>query len=423
MKKFFAIFSLCLISLAVMAQVMAPSDMPYRDASGRPHQVSDPSGFLTPDVRKAVEDSLFQIYKKYTVELAIALPAEIGDADPNEWCEELFSTWKIGKKDKDNGLLIMISPGSRRAYIMTGYGMEGIFTDMACRNLVDKAIIPAMREDNVDKAVTDVVSMISRALADPAAAEELRSEQSGSADLEPIDLTPLWGLVAGVALVVFVVTVVCLFRDLKRTRRMLTQYEKATHWKSQLIMYLGLSILSCGLGFIFYLIVLMIYRRTRTRSIRCSSCGVKMHRLSEKEDNIWLNDSQDFEENLQTVDYDVWECPKCGKIERFAFRANQKKYSECPACHTVAMCLVRDTVIVRPTIRQEGVGERIYECRFCHHIHRDRYKLPRQADPTAAAVAAGIATGSLRGSGGGGFGGFGGFGGGATGGGGAGGSW
>ena len=71
---------------------------------------------------------------------------------------------------------------------------------------------------------------------------------------------------------------------------------------------------------------------------------------------MWLNDSQDFEENLQTVDYDVWECPKCGKIERFAFRANQKKYTECPACHTVAMCLVRDTVIVRPTIRQEGVG-------------------------------------------------------------------
>ena len=94
-----------------MAQVMAPSDMPYRDASGRPHQVSDPSGFLTPDVRKAVEDSLFLIYQKYTVELAIALPAEIGDADPNEWCEELFSTWKIGKKDKDNGMLIMISPG------------------------------------------------------------------------------------------------------------------------------------------------------------------------------------------------------------------------------------------------------------------------------------------------------------------------
>ena len=100
------------------------------------------------------------------------------------------------------------------------------------------------------------------------------------------------------------------------------------------------------------------------------------------------------------------------------------KYTECPNCHTIAMCLVRDHTLVPATTRRAGEGEKVYECQFCHHQNRRRYSIPKRDDGAAAALAAGAILGSLGRGGGGGGGGFGGgFGGGSTGGGGASGGW
>ena len=153
-----------------------------------------------------------------------------------------------------------------------------------------------------------------------------------------------------------------------------------------------------------------------------------MHRLPEEKDNELLTPSQDLEERLDTVDYDVWECPECGTVERFPFKVKQTKYTECPACHTIAMTLESDRVVHPATTRREGYGVKTYECKFCGHRTDKGYRIPRKEDPAAMAAAAAVlgAAASRRGGGGGGFGGGGfggGFGGGATGGGGAGGSW
>ena len=149
-----------------------------------------------------------------------------------------------------------------------------------------------------------------------------------------------------------------------------------------------------------------------------------MNRLPEDKDNELLSDSQDFEEKIKTVDYDVWECPRCGTVERFPFRSRQKKYTECPSCHTVAMCLECDMVVRPATVRSEGSGVKVYECQFCHYRDNRPYRIPRKEDPSAAIAAAAVLGSTLGRGGSGGGGGFGGgFGGGSTGGGGAGGSW
>ena len=162
------------------------------------------------------------------------------------------------------------------------------------------------------------------------------------------------------------------------------------------------------------------YRNVRNKPMNCPRCKGKMHKLNEQEDNNYLSASQDLEERLNTVDYDVWVCDKCGTIERFPFRTSQLKYQECPNCHTVAMCEVRDHTIVPATTRSTGIGEKIYECKYCNNRTSKKYTIPQKADGTAAALAAGAILGSGS-RGGGGFGG--GFGGGHTGGGGATGGW
>lgn len=281
-----------------------------------------------------------------------------------------------------------------------------------------------MREGNLNGAVDAATSLLYDALTDPSVAGELKSEQPDnySGTLQTLEPDVIRNFIWIVALCVWLFALGVFIRDLYTSHRY-DNYHSAMLWRRHLKIYFWLGVLSAGAGLIFFLLALVIYRRTRTRRIKCPTCGAKMRRLGEEEDNELLNDSQDLEERLNTVDYDVWECDQCGTVERFPYRIDQSKYTECPNCHTIAMSLVEDRITVLPTTRREGVGEKIYECQFCHYRKSDRYRLPKKEDPTAALMAGAIIGSALggRGGGGGGFGG--GLGGGATGGGGAGGSW
>lgn len=416
------------LPLSMAAQAVSPDELSATGPDGRLQPVNDPGSLLSPGVRGAVERQLTDLRLRSSVEAVVVIPPEIGDLSAFEWSERLFSRWKIGKDDKDNGLLIMISPGSRQAYIMTGYGMEGVLPDIACKKIVDRAIIPAMREGDLDRAVAESVGLVAQAVADPAVAEELRSDQKENlrGRVSGPDPDLLWRFMCWVGAMVFLVSTVFFAGAWRDSRRGKDHYAKSMAWRRRLQIFFWLGILSVGAGLVYFLLAWLNYRKWRMRSVKCPTCGAKMHRLPEDRDNEELSASQDLEERLDTVDWDVWKCDRCGTVERFPYRTRQKQYAECPRCHTVAYGVVSDITVRPATERQAGEGIRSYECRYCHYRHDKPYKIPKKENGDAALVAGAVIGSALgRGGrgGGGGFGGFGGFGGGSTGGGGAGGSW
>lgn len=432
-KIIYYILLAILLQFFMPASAIAPEDVNYREADGRVSLVLDPDGLLSAGTRKAVEDSLTQLRLNTTAEVVVAVVPDLDGMAPQQWCERLFSRMKIGKEKEDNGLLIMISPGARQAFIMPGYGMEGIFTDIACKKLSEREIKPAMQRDDLDGAVSGVVSAVSKVLSDPEAAAEIRSGQAENYNdgVSALDPKVLWTFVRWVAALMFLLSAVWFVVTAMQQRRQHTNYDKSIGWRKSLKIQLIFTVLSLGAGVVFFLLSLAMYRYWRTRKVKCPTCGSKMHRLPEDKDNDFLSPSQDFEEKLNTIDWDVWKCDECGTVERLPFRVPQSKYTECPNCHTVAMTLTGDAVTRPATTRSEGEGVRIYTCKYCGHQDHRHYRIPRKEDGSALAAAAvlGAAASSRRRgggggfSGGGGFGGFGGFGGGATGGGGAGSSW
>lgn len=414
---------------AAESGVWTPGQMPNVNVKNRYDFVSDPGNLLSPETKQAVNQRLWDLRQQTTVEAVVALPPDIGDETIEEWSEQLFTLWGIGKKDKDNGVLLVIAPAQRRARIQTGYGVEGTLPDIACMNIIQQAIIPNMRQDDINAAVNDASRLMCDALTDPSVAEELRSNDPDnySGEIDTLDPEVIWLFLEVVATIFFIITLAS-FCYLCVKARKLDTFGKANMWRKNLTALLIGGILSLGSGLIFYLLALLFYRRARTRRRRCPQCGTKMRRLNEQEDNALLSPAQDLEEQLDTIDYDVWQCPKCGTVERLPFPSKQTKYTECPKCHTVAMSLVADVILQPATTRHAGIGEKIYRCQFCGYERRERYTIPRKDDGSALAAAAlgaaAASAASRRGGGGFGGGGFGGgFGGGSTGGGGASGGW
>lgn len=424
MTRIKVIFLLVFSALLSFGRDYTPDEIVNPNISDRRVYISDPGNLVSPAIKAQVNEELYNLRKSTGAEVVVAVIPSIGDMPIEDFSEKLFTKWGVGKSDKDNGVLILIAPEQRRARITTGYGVEGVLPDISAKKIIDRSIVSHMREDDLDGAVAASVNDVVTVLSDPVAAEELKSNEKDAWERGADALSPdtfinfLWY----VAVFFFLCSIGLFLYDLFSSKGK-ERYSRAMVWHRHRMAYWILAVCSLGMGIITALLAEWRYRKLRNSPIKCPTCGTKMKKLNEEEDNEYLNAAQDLEEQLKTVDYDVWVCPDCGTVERFPFRAKQMKYTECPSCHTVAMRLVRDHTVVPPTTRREGVGEKIYECEYCRNQNRKRYSIPRKDDGSAAALAAGAILGSM-GRGGGGGGGFGGgFGGGATGGGGASGGW
>lgn len=416
-----------LMASAVEYQVIPPDKMPNVQVQDRRQFVSDPASLMSAEAKSGINTKLQALRDNTTAEMAVAIVPDLGDMEIEDYSEKLFTTWGIGKEDKDNGVLLVISPGSRRARIQTGYGAEGALPDMVCDRIIREDIVPAMQRDDLDGAATAAVNSITRVLTDPEYAEELRSKQTGvrQQGIQTEEIAEIKGLFMSlIGLVVAAAFIIALIYAIKTTRnlRNSSDYHKAQEWRSKLKYFIILTVLSALTALPILLYAIFKYRHNRNHARRCSRCGAKMIKLDEETDNQYLDPSQDLEERLGSVDYDVWRCPDCGEVEIYPYKEPHSAYSKCPRCGTHAYHLACARVLTPATTRYAGRGVKIWKCEYCGHEDHKDYTIPRKENDAALlGAAAALGAMSRGGGGGGGFGG--GFGGGATGGGGASGGW
>ncbi|MCH5239702.1 MAG: TPM domain-containing protein [Muribaculaceae bacterium] len=406
---------------AIYAKEYHPSDVYNPNIKDRRVYVADPERLIGSEATAVANETLWNLRKSTGAEVVLVVVPNTGHYSREEFAVKLFDDWKVGKSDKDNGVIILIVPDQREAWIATGYGVEGVIPDVSAAKIINRSVVPYMKNGDLDGAVKAVTKDVANVLSNPEAAEELKSskkeawEEGMQSDISEEDFI---NFTIMIVLVLFIIAFVKYFYDSRQAKK-LDRYSQARYWYDTRTSYILLAVFSLGLGIIPWLLYRHKYKTARNKPLQCPTCRGKMKKLNEEEDNRFLSPSQDLEERLNSVDYDVWVCPDCGSVERFAFPNKFTQYEECPNCHTVAMSMVKDHIVTPATTRHTGIGERVYECKYCHHQKRQRYTIPKRSDGTAAAIAAGAILGS--GSHGGGFGG--GFGGGRTGGGGGGGRW
>lgn len=416
-----------LIAVPVHARDYEPDEIANPNISNRYEYVADPEGRLSSETRRAVNARLHALRDSTSAEVGVAIVPSIGDYSIEDFSEKVFTRWGLGKKDKDNGVLLLISPDSREVRIQTGYGSEGVLPDITCGNIIRTAVIPNMKDGCLDCAVDEATKMITRIMEDPVYAEELKSEQSDNysgLDEAPVSKETVMGFLGIVAFILWVIAAWSYINDRIKTRKMNSQALKAQKWRSSLALLGFLSVGTLLAALPFYLLALYHYRKARYGNHKCDNCGGKSRLLKGDEAKAALTPSQQFEERLQSVHYDVHRCEKCGKTEVVPFPTKNTPYSYCPNCGTRAYHYVGSRQLRQPTYHADGVGVREYKCEYCGNRHDENYRIPKK-DLAAAATAAAI-LGATRHRGGGGFGGGGfggGFGGGSTGGGGASGRW
>ncbi|TSD02640.1 MAG: uncharacterized protein Athens071416_576 [Parcubacteria group bacterium Athens0714_16] len=92
--------------------------------------VSDYAEILKPEEKLVLESKLSEFEKQTTNEIAVVTIKSLDGNTIENIAQEIFTQWGIGKKDKNNGVLLLISLEDRQTRIQTGYGVEPYLTDI-----------------------------------------------------------------------------------------------------------------------------------------------------------------------------------------------------------------------------------------------------------------------------------------------------
>jgi len=121
----------------------------------RPHPpklVNDYAGVLNQQQRNQLELKLVQFNRETSNQIAIVITKDLHGYDPADYAFRLGEKWGIGQKKFDNGIVILVKPktsNSRgRAFIATGYGLEGAVPDATASRIVNNEMIPHFKNNN-----------------------------------------------------------------------------------------------------------------------------------------------------------------------------------------------------------------------------------------------------------------------------------
>ena len=95
--------------------------------------------------RRNLETKLADLEQKSTIQLVVATVPSLGGQEIEPYANALFRHWRLGQKDKNNGVLFLIAPNEHRMRIEVGYGLEGTLTDATSKLIIANAAAPRFK--------------------------------------------------------------------------------------------------------------------------------------------------------------------------------------------------------------------------------------------------------------------------------------
>ncbi len=140
-------FAFCLLPLAFLLTAKA-ADKDFPDPPDPPRLVNDFGGFLSAGEIQRLENKLVAFNDSTSTQITIVTVQTIHGYDIDDYNSRLGELWGVGRKGKDNGIVILAARDEREVSIATGYGMEAIIPDITAKRIIDNIIVANFKQGN-----------------------------------------------------------------------------------------------------------------------------------------------------------------------------------------------------------------------------------------------------------------------------------
>ena len=282
-------------------------------------------------------------------DIGVAILRDLGDYTANEVGLSIYRAWKIGSVDslgsdrRDLGVLLLIVPkelspsGTGDCYITTGLGAEGFVTDATAGTICREVIVPFLVRRDYAGAIRAGIDAIAAELTGVGAVEGKTARVVQGDGGSPSD----GGGVPGGLIAL-------------------------------------LAVAGGGAG------SLVVYRKRKRKKPRlCPNGHGEMKLLDEQADDAALERGQLREEELKSVDYDVWQCEACGERLVLRYKRWFTSYSQCPQCQFFTI-KSKTRTLVPATTSSGGLAETTRTCHNCGFGDTRQHATPRLSSSSSS---------------------------------------
>lgn len=116
-------------------------------------RVNDVAGIIPQPLRERLESRLQDLERRTGAQVAVLVVDSLDGDTIEDFAVRVFQTWKLGRRDVNDGALLLVARQERRMRIEVGYGLEDRLTDARSRQILDDFIRPHFRDGNFGAGV------------------------------------------------------------------------------------------------------------------------------------------------------------------------------------------------------------------------------------------------------------------------------
>ncbi len=293
---------LALSCVALAAHATEPGDIP-NPLQARNSFVADQARLLDEASIAQIDARVHALEVATGAQIAVVTLDTLTGYEPKPFATALFAEWGIGKRGKDDGVLVLVTMVPRRIEVETGYGAEGSLPDGLVGRILDRDVMPKLRAGEYGPALVAGVN----AFADVLERKPVEGGGSGGAGRSNF---PIGAWLVGAA--------------------------------SAIASLVG------GL-------------RWWGRRRFCPQCKKRMRWVPDKVELPFLNEDEALEEKLSSVDHRVWRCDACDVTHVEHANRFFSLYRACPKCERRTLG-TRSVTLVAATTHSTGTRRVTREC-------------------------------------------------------------
>lgn len=155
MRRWLSGLLLLLMPLVVQAEVAIPA---------LTARVTDTAGVLQDEQKAALESKLAGFEQEKGSQIAILILPSTQPEAIEQYAIRVVENWRLGRKEVDDGLLILVATDDRAMRIEVGYGLEGVIPDAIAKRVIAETMTPFFRQGDfyggLNAAVDQLTALI-----------------------------------------------------------------------------------------------------------------------------------------------------------------------------------------------------------------------------------------------------------------------
>lgn len=122
--------------------------------------VVDTTGTFSAAQKSTLAQRLAAFEKSKGAQIFVLMIPTTAPEDIDQYTRRVYDQWKVGRKNIDDGVLLVVAKDDRRLRIEVGYGLEGAITDLQAGRIIRDFIAPYFMQDEYVAGINEGVDKI-----------------------------------------------------------------------------------------------------------------------------------------------------------------------------------------------------------------------------------------------------------------------